>query len=94
MNEGLFTSYGETYLVKKGPFGAASTPLDWMVLGAGGGGCAVFHAEQSPTDFIFGLTWAGVGLKNSAPNSNVEFFPYTTKQFSDTSWVFCNSSHF
>lgn len=44
VNEWLLTSHGKTSQVRKGPDGAASTPLDWMVRT-----CALFLLIESPT---------------------------------------------
>lgn len=41
------TSYGKTFLVKQGPDGAASTPLDWTGLD-GGGLCSILDVSIIP----------------------------------------------
>lgn len=58
MNEWLFTSYGETSLVKKGPVATASTPLDWMVRGPG----VVLFFMLNNLPLALSLAWHGLVL--------------------------------
>lgn len=89
MNKWLLTSYGKTSLVRQGPDGVASTPLDWMV-----GTCAPFSMLID----LPWLSWASHRLvldcKILHPIPVWGWFSHTTKIFSDTFWVVYNSTQF